>query len=156
MRARPLTEAHKQTAWCGRSVDLAHFRDRQGAEIDLIVEDRRTGQFTGVKVKLTSTPVERDGRHLARFRARLGERFTVGLVVHAGAPRWPSANGCGRSRSARCGETTQSVDGCARGSAQAGGRRPRPRRRRPPGPAEAPSPIPPTAAMPPAGTPGWR
>ncbi|MGH8907201.1 MAG: ATP-binding protein [Egibacteraceae bacterium] len=84
-----LTEVHKQSAWCERSVDLAHFRDRNGAEIDLIVEDRRTGQFAGIEAKLTSTPTDRDARHLASFRDRFGARFTVGLVIHAGSYTLP-------------------------------------------------------------------
>ncbi|MGH4022262.1 MAG: hypothetical protein ACRDT0_24110 [Pseudonocardiaceae bacterium] len=30
------------------------------------------------------TPTQRDGGHLAMLRYRLGEQFSLGLVVHAG------------------------------------------------------------------------
>ncbi|MGH3976430.1 MAG: ATP-binding protein [Pseudonocardiaceae bacterium] len=79
-----VTEVCKQSGWSERTVDLHHFRDRHGAEIDLIVSDRRTGEFAAVEVKLTSTPTERHARTLATFRDRFGPRFTVGLVIHTG------------------------------------------------------------------------
>ncbi|MGH3912276.1 MAG: ATP-binding protein [Pseudonocardiaceae bacterium] len=84
-----VTEVCKQTGWSERAVDLHHFRDRYGAEIDLIVSDRRTGEFAAVEVKLTSTPTERHARTLAVFRDRFGTRFTVGLVIHTGTHTLP-------------------------------------------------------------------
>ncbi|MGH8897972.1 MAG: ATP-binding protein [Egibacteraceae bacterium] len=149
-----LTEAHKQTAWCERSLDLAHFRDRQGAEIDLIVEDRHTGQFAVVEVKLTSTPVERDARHLARFRDRLGERFTVGLVVRPHVGAGPTAVGAPAQRAVarRPSRLTGVLGAAPRRATAAATKAPAAGS----GGAPAPPPIPPTAAMPPAGTPGWR
>jgi uncharacterized protein len=83
------TEVLKQTTWAERGVDLSYFRDRDGAEIDLIVEDRRTGDIAGLEIKLTSTPTIRHARHLAMMRDRLGDRFKTGLVVHAGSNALP-------------------------------------------------------------------
>lgn len=60
----------KQTTWSERSVDLSYFRDRDGAEVDLIVEDRQA-------------------RHLIRLRDKLGDRFRTGLVIHAGTQTLP-------------------------------------------------------------------
>jgi uncharacterized protein len=79
-----IAEVAKQIGWSLRVIDLAHYRDRYGGEIDLIVEDRRTAQVAALEIKLTSTPIERHARQLASLRDNLGERFTVGLVVHAG------------------------------------------------------------------------
>jgi predicted AAA+ superfamily ATPase len=79
-----ITEIAKQATWSDRTLDLMHFRDRNGPEVDLVVEDRRTGQLAGVEVKLTSSPSARDARHLALLRDRLPERFTLGIVLHAG------------------------------------------------------------------------
>ncbi|HEX5400845.1 MAG TPA: ATP-binding protein [Pseudonocardiaceae bacterium] len=84
-----ITEVMKQATWSGRSVDLSYFRDRDGAEIDLIVEDRRTGELAGLEIKLTGTPTVRHAKHLMMLRDRLGERFTTGLVVHAGSQTLP-------------------------------------------------------------------
>ncbi|MGQ0843764.1 MAG: ATP-binding protein [Sporichthyaceae bacterium] len=84
-----LTEIAKQSTWCDRLVDLSHFRDRAGAEVDLIVEDRRTGSIAGVEVKLGASPSARDARHLAMLRDALGARFSVGVVVHTGEHTLP-------------------------------------------------------------------
>lgn len=84
-----ITEICKQTGWSERDVDLHHFRDRHGAEIDLIVSDRRSGRFAGIEIKLTATPTERHVRTLARFRDSYGDRFTVGLLVHTGQHSLP-------------------------------------------------------------------
>ncbi|MGQ0776514.1 MAG: ATP-binding protein [Pseudonocardiales bacterium] len=82
-------EVCKQTGWSERTVDLHHFRDHYGAEIDLIVSDRRTGEFAAIEIKLTATPTERHAKTLAVFRDRFGPRFTVGLVIHTGAHSLP-------------------------------------------------------------------
>lgn len=75
-----VTEVFKQASWSQRPVEVSHFRDRDGAEIDLVVE-------------LTSTPLARHARHLARMRERLGARFSVGLVIHAGRVTLPLGAG---------------------------------------------------------------
>ncbi|MGH3772385.1 MAG: ATP-binding protein [Pseudonocardiaceae bacterium] len=88
-----VTEVLKQASWSQRSVAVSHFRDRDGAEIDLVVEDRRSAAVAGIEVKLTSTPMARHARHLARMRERLGTRFSVGLVIHAGRVTLPLGAG---------------------------------------------------------------
>jgi hypothetical protein len=82
-------EVLKQATWSERSVDLSYFRDRDGAGVDLIVEDRRVGDVAGIEIKLTATPSIRHARHLAMVRDRLGERFRTGLVIHAGTQILP-------------------------------------------------------------------
>lgn len=84
-----ITEIAKQQAWNQRSVDLAHFRDRRGSEVDLIIEDRRTTELAAIEIKLTASPAERHAKHLMMLRDRLGERFRVGLVIHAGSHSLP-------------------------------------------------------------------
>jgi hypothetical protein len=49
-------------------VDVSYFRDRDGAEVDATVKH---------------------ARHLALVRDKLGERFTTGLVTHAGPQTLP-------------------------------------------------------------------
>ncbi len=84
-----ITEIFKQATWSERSVDLSYFRDGDGTEVDLIVEDRRSGELARLEIKLTSTPVARHAKHLAMLRDRLGGRFTTGLVLHAGSQVLP-------------------------------------------------------------------
>lgn len=84
-----ITEVLKQATWSERSVDLSYFRDRDGAEVDLIAEDRRTGELAGLEIKLTSTPTARHAKHLMMLRDKLKNRFVTGLVVHAGSQTLP-------------------------------------------------------------------
>lgn len=79
-----LTEILKQASWAQPSMEIAHYRDRDDREVDLIVSDRRTGMVSGIEVKSTATPTARHARHLAWMRDSQGSRFGVGLVLHAG------------------------------------------------------------------------
>lgn len=79
-----ITEILKQVGWSAESLEVGHYRDRDGREVDLVVMDRRSGALGGVEVKLTATPSARHARHLAWLRDQLGDRFTVGLLVYAG------------------------------------------------------------------------
>jgi predicted AAA+ superfamily ATPase len=62
---------------------LRHWRDRNGAEIDLIVEDD-SGSIAGIEVKAASTVSIGDVKHLQGLRERLGDRFTAGVVLYLG------------------------------------------------------------------------
>jgi uncharacterized protein len=88
-----VNEIRKQATWSDISVNLAHFRDRNGNEVDLIIEDRATGQIAGIEVKATSTPRLRHVAGLQRIRAALGDRFVLGLLLHTGANTLPMGEG---------------------------------------------------------------
>jgi predicted AAA+ superfamily ATPase len=60
---------------------LWHFRDRSGAEVDLVLE-HPDGRVIGIEVKATSTPSSDDLRGLRFLADRLGERFAFGLLLH--------------------------------------------------------------------------
>ncbi|MGD9997095.1 MAG: ATP-binding protein [Ilumatobacteraceae bacterium] len=77
-----VAEIAKQATWADRSVTLAHYRDRDQREVDLIVE--RGPHVAGIEVKATATPRPSDARHLAYLRDRLGDRFALGVVLHTG------------------------------------------------------------------------
>ena len=62
---------------------LMHLRDRDGREVDFVLETR-AGQVAGVEIKAAQTVNSTDFRHLAWLRDRLGERFTVGVVLYLG------------------------------------------------------------------------
>ena len=84
-----VTELRKQATWAERAVDLAHFQDRSGGEIDVVVEDRRSGEVAGIEVKATLRPLAAHARHLAAARDRLGDRFIPGVLLHTGAAVLP-------------------------------------------------------------------
>jgi uncharacterized protein len=79
------TELRKQAGWSTKSVDILHFRDRNGPEVDIIVEQRATGTVAAIEVKASTTPRVEHARHLSLLRNRLGPDFTVGIVLHLGS-----------------------------------------------------------------------
>jgi len=76
-------ELIKQRGWSQRQPTIRHWRDRNGAEVDLIIEDDG-GSIAGVEVKAASAVSMGDVKHLQGLRDKLGERFTAGVVLYLG------------------------------------------------------------------------
>jgi predicted AAA+ superfamily ATPase len=76
-------ELARQRTWASAPIDLLHFRDRDGAEVDLVLESR-DGRIAGVEVKCSATVTARDFRGLDLLHDRLGARFAHGVVLHLG------------------------------------------------------------------------
>lgn len=76
-------ELAKQATWSNTDVRLHHWRDRNGREIDLVLE-RTDGTVVGIEVKAAHDVTDADSRHLAWLRDQLGDRFAAGVVVHLG------------------------------------------------------------------------
>lgn len=82
-------EIAKQLTWCETPARLFHFRESDGAEVDLVVESD-DGRVVAIEVKATSTPRPEDFRWLAHLRDRLDSvqsDFTAGVVLHTGQRR---------------------------------------------------------------------
>lgn len=63
-------------------VELAHYRDKDGAEVDAVLEDR-AGRVVGIEVKASATVGASDFAGLRRLATACGpERFALGLVLH--------------------------------------------------------------------------
>ena len=77
-------EVLKQASWMEYRPHVGHWRTHDGAEVDLIIEDGRSGSVVGIEVKAGSRVHPRDRRGLRMLRDRLGERFIVGVVLHTG------------------------------------------------------------------------
>lgn len=78
-----VNEVAKQATWADEHVRLHHYRDRDGAEVDLVLENAR-GQIVGVEVKAAMGASERDFRHLRKLRDLVGHDFRQGIVLHLG------------------------------------------------------------------------
>jgi uncharacterized protein len=62
---------------------MFHFRDRDGREVDLVLE-RRDGSVVGIEAKASATVGRDDFRGLRLMQERLGERFAFGAVFYTG------------------------------------------------------------------------
>jgi predicted AAA+ superfamily ATPase len=76
-------ELAKQAAVIDEPLGLAHFRDRSGIEVDLIIE-RADGTIVAFEVKSATSVSRRDASGLRFLRERLGDRFRAGIVLHTG------------------------------------------------------------------------
>lgn len=79
-----VNELLKQIASSDAEVHVMHYRDRDGAEVDCVLEaaDRR---IAGIEVKLGLSVNEADLRHLRMLRDRLGTRFVAGVLLYPGS-----------------------------------------------------------------------
>jgi uncharacterized protein len=85
-------ELLKQTAFAVERIDLMHYRDDRGAEVDWVLEDAR-GRVVGIEVKATSSPSSRDFKGLRAFAGTIGERFHRGVLLHTGQAAVPMGGG---------------------------------------------------------------
>jgi predicted AAA+ superfamily ATPase len=77
-------ELLRQASWQEQPVRLYHYRDRDGREVDAILE-RHDGAVVGIEAKAAASVGARDFRGLTRVRDSLGERFKAGAILYTGA-----------------------------------------------------------------------
>lgn len=78
-----LGELQKQAALIDEPLTFAHFRDRSGVEVDIIIE-RPDGRVIAIEVKSATAVNEADSKGLRFLRERIGDRFQAGIVFHTG------------------------------------------------------------------------
>ena len=76
-------EIRKQLGWSRTRPALFHFRDRDGAEVDVVLE-ARSGHVVGCEIKASATVRAEDFRGLRLLQDRLGSRFVNGFVLYTG------------------------------------------------------------------------
>jgi predicted AAA+ superfamily ATPase len=77
------TELTKLRSTTSEPFKIHYFRDRNGREIDFVLE-RYDGRIVGIEVKASASPSSKDASHLRWLRDSLGERFVAGVVLHLG------------------------------------------------------------------------
>lgn len=82
------SELTKATALAETAVAIYYFRDRDGREIDFVLE-ARDGRIVAIEVKASASPGGDATRHLAWLRDRLGDRFSLGIVLYLGEHTLP-------------------------------------------------------------------
>lgn len=81
------TELTKQRGWSAQEFELAHFRDRAGLEVDLVIEYADGAVFL-IEVKATSTYRAEHVRAIRALAERLGDRFLGGAVFGLSTERY--------------------------------------------------------------------
>lgn len=76
-------ELRRQMVWAETDASMFHFRDRNGLEVDLVLEDGER-RVAGIEVKSARTVKKAHFRGLEFLRDKLGNRFTIGVLLYTG------------------------------------------------------------------------
>ncbi|MCI0434763.1 MAG: ATP-binding protein, partial [Gemmatimonadetes bacterium] len=83
-----LQELERQASGLDQPLAFFHFRDRDGYEVDIVIE-RGAHAVTGIEVKAASSVTEGDFRGLRKLRDAAGDRFVHGVVLYDGEATIP-------------------------------------------------------------------
>jgi uncharacterized protein len=81
-------ELSRQLSWTADSIRLYHYRDRDGYEVDAVLE-HASGQVVAIEVKAAETVRSEDFRGIRHLARRLGDRLVAGVVLYAGPTPLP-------------------------------------------------------------------
>ncbi len=76
-------ELSRQASWRDEPISFFHFRDKDGAEVDIVLE-RGAREVAGIEVKAGATVTSADFRGLKRLRDASGKSFAGGVVLYDG------------------------------------------------------------------------
>lgn len=76
-------EIIKQLSWSEEFIHAYHFSIHKGAEVDLVLEDRKK-QLYGIEVKSATSLQQKDFKGLKRLAELAGDRFKKGIVLYTG------------------------------------------------------------------------
>lgn len=85
-------ELRRQASWHDEEIRFYHFRDKDGAEVDVVLE-RGAGRIAGIEVKAAATVTASDFRGLRKLRDAAGKRFAGGVVLYDGETSAPFGDG---------------------------------------------------------------
>lgn len=78
-----LQELRRQVSGHGEPYIFSHYREKDGAEVDIVIERGATA-LAGVEVKASATVRDSDFRGLRRLKAAASDRFSCGVVLYNG------------------------------------------------------------------------
>jgi hypothetical protein len=76
-------ELRRQASWHDEPHTFFHFRDKDSAEVDIVIE-RGARALAGVEVKAAATVTASDFRGLRKLKQAAGKRFAGGVVLYDG------------------------------------------------------------------------
>lgn len=74
-----LQELRRQASWNEKPHSLLHFRDRDGVEVDIVVE--KGDMIAGIEVKSGDRVTQSDFKGLRKLAKIAGDRFVAGVVL---------------------------------------------------------------------------
>ena len=74
--------------WHEQPLTLSHYRDRDGVEVDIVIE-KGTRAVAGIKIKDSASVSTKDFRGLKKLAAAVGNRFISGVVLYDGETLTP-------------------------------------------------------------------
>jgi uncharacterized protein len=81
-------ELRRQLSWSGQPASMHHFRTKDGAEVDVVLETP-DGRVAGVEVKAAASVSTADFRGLRTLRDLAGDGFVAGVVLYCGTQTLP-------------------------------------------------------------------
>lgn len=83
-----LSELVRQLGWTSEPVRIYHYRDRDGYEVDAVLE-HAGGEIVAVEVKAAETVRAEDFRGINHLARRYGDRLVAGVVLYSGGQPLP-------------------------------------------------------------------
>jgi uncharacterized protein len=87
-------ELARQLTWSQTPAALYHYRDRDGHEVDAVLEDN-SGRIIGIEVKAAQSVRSEDLVGLRYLKEKLGSRMHAGYVLYCGTESLSFGNGLG-------------------------------------------------------------
>ena len=82
----------RQASWRADSTSFFHFRNRDGAEVEIVIE-RGTQALAGAEVKAGATVTSAEFRALRKLGEAAGGRFVGGVILYDGGTSVPFDDG---------------------------------------------------------------
>ena len=79
-------------SWSAWPPRLGHFRNRDGVEVDLVLE-YSPSRIAAIEIKMSATVTSKDFRGLKKLQSALGKRFVKGVVLYDGEDTLPFGDG---------------------------------------------------------------
>ncbi len=81
-------ELLRHAGWADHTLRAFHYRDRDGREVDLVLE-HPNGDVVGIEVKAAASTRNSDFAGLRHLRDKLGDRFRGGALIYTGEATVP-------------------------------------------------------------------
>lgn len=82
------SELLKLASWADERIAIFHYRDRDGIEVDFVLENS-AGDIVGIEVKAAASVRREDLKGLERLASIAGDAFKQGIVLYTGKQALP-------------------------------------------------------------------